>query len=204
MEKALVLLAAGDGRRFGGNKLFYPVEGIPMYKRISSQILTLDKEIFSAKILVTQYQDIGRELEKQGFTVIMNHCSHLGISHSIKLAVLEAEKNENLQALCFTVCDQPWLTGKTIEKLICQWEKSKKGMGCTAFSKQTGNPVVFERKYWKELLELRGDKGGKKVIMSHQEDVFYMQVEHEKELWDIDFPLREQGDKDSQIHQIMI
>ena len=37
-----------------------------------------------------------------------------------------------------------------------------------------------------ELLKLEGDKGGKRVLNRHLEDVFAFEVEEEKELMDID------------------
>ena len=33
MKLGAVLMASGAGRRFGGNKLFYPVDGVPMIQR---------------------------------------------------------------------------------------------------------------------------------------------------------------------------
>ena len=34
MKIAMIMLAAGNSRRFGGNKLLYEVDGMPMYRHI--------------------------------------------------------------------------------------------------------------------------------------------------------------------------
>ena len=44
------------------------------------------------------------------------------------------------------------------------------------------------RKYYEELMEISGDKGGKKIIKKHPEDVAYLQIRNARELQDADEP----------------
>ena len=39
MKIALIMLAAGNSRRFGSNKLLYEIEGKPMYRHILEKLL---------------------------------------------------------------------------------------------------------------------------------------------------------------------
>ena len=39
MKIALIMLAAGNSRRFGRNKLLYEIEGKPMYRHILEKLL---------------------------------------------------------------------------------------------------------------------------------------------------------------------
>ena len=48
-----------------------------------------------------------------------------------------------------------------------------------------GNPCIFPRRYFEELSKLCGDKGGRRVIEKHMDDVEYVRAE-EYELFDID------------------
>lgn len=180
---ALVLLAAGDSRRFKGNKLLSLFEGKTMYRHIVDQAETLPG-LFFRKIIVTQYPEIGEDLEKLGYEVVENHESILGISHSIQLAL--AALGDTADAACFAVCDQPWLTAKTIEGLIDGWKRSGRGLGCLAHNGELGNPSVFSSPYFTELAALTGDRGGKRILRSHLEDVYLFEVENEQELRDID------------------
>ena len=50
-----------------------------------------------------------------------------------------------------------------------------------------GNPCIFRKKYFGELGLLIGDKGGKKVVLSHSDDVEIYQVAADQELLDIDY-----------------
>ena len=62
-------------------------------------------------------------------------------------------------------------------------------MACTIFGAKTGNPCIFSREYYQELMEITGDKGGKQIINRHPEDVMYFKIEDARELQDIDIPL---------------
>ena len=90
---ALVVLAAGDSRRFESNKLLVPVDGMPMYRHILEETAGLSKTVFRRKILVSQYEEILQSGTAYGFTTVENRDSSLGVSHSIHLA-LEALEQE--------------------------------------------------------------------------------------------------------------
>lgn len=186
LPTALVMLAAGNSERFGENKLLYPVNGKPMYEHLADQVNGLAENVFQKKIVVTQYPELAEHMKKRGFQVCLNDQPELGISHSVHLGVEEAWKWETDAAICFAVSDQPYLRGTTLEMLIRQWKASGKGIGALAYHGEIGNPVVFVEKYRKELMELTGDKGGKRVVKRHMDDLYLMEVEDAEELRDLD------------------
>lgn len=192
---AVILLAAGDSRRFGSNKLLYELNGKPMCFHILEQIAALPEDMAEKKILVTQYEEIQKEAKKQGFLTVENRNSSLGISHSLHLGMKALEKewegqnegggDENVDAVMCAVCDQPWLRQDTIQRLIRQWRVCGKGIACLGYHGEPGNPVIFTRKYFPELLALKGDAGGKRVLCRHREDVYICEADPQ-ELQDID------------------
>lgn len=190
---AFILLAAGDSRRFHGNKLLSNFRGKAMYRHIADQVEQLPKEFFCRKILVTQYPQIAEDLSRRGYEVVINPDSHLGISHSIFLALLLLEEaDEDTSAACFAVCDQPWLKKETIVRLLASWNDSGHGLACLCHQGDFGNPAIFSRSYWAELKSLRGDIGGKRILRNHPDDLFLCEVEDGKELVDIDVPQMEE------------
>lgn len=180
---ALVLLAAGNSRRYGGNKLLSYVDGKPMYRCLADQLAQL-KDCFTRKILVTRYDAIAADLGRQGYVTVRNTEVWRGISHSIYLALNQV--TDDIDAVCFAVCDQPWLRGTTVEAFLKGWQVSGKGIGCLSCQGRTGNPAVFSRLYFPELLALTGDVGGKTVLKKHLDDVFFYEINNKKELLDID------------------
>lgn len=176
---AVILLAAGNSVRFGGNKLLYPVDGEPMYRRMLEKCQKLEAD---RKILVTQYEEVAREAEEQGFTVVRNPEPERGISSSIHLGIQAAGEAE---AYLFGVCDQPYLRLATLSRLVEHYQWSGKGIAALRCGDRTGNPNIFSRKYREELLALTGDVGGKAVLRRFPEDVSFLEVEP-RELMDID------------------
>lgn len=187
---ALVLLAAGNGNRFGGNKLLAEVEGKPMYRHLADEIEKLPGGVFFCRLAVSQYKELLTDFAGRGYHAIENRRSDLGISYSIRLALQELENHvlpgEENAAVCFAVCDQPWLRAETILKLVTEWSASGKGLGCLSCGGRDGNPAVFHLRYKNELLALTGDVGGRAVIRRHMDDLYRCEVENEKELEDID------------------
>ena len=183
---ALVMLAAGNSRRFGSNKLMYEIDGMSMYLRTLNQLQAAVSELGNCElIVVTQYKEIAAKAKMLGAKVLINPQPERGISSSMQIGLAAAKDSA---ACLFTVSDQPWLSAETIVRLVHKLQSESKGMACTIRAKKTGNPCIFSQKYYQELMEITGDKGGKQIINRHPEDVAYLEIEDEKELVDVDVP----------------
>lgn len=200
---AAILLAAGNGRRFGSNKLMAKVGKKKVYEHILDKLVQLDHQ---ARICVSQYPEILDAAEKMGFCTVFNDAPELGISRSIRLGLLAALEGEAsggpsedifldgnkeyaIGAAMFVVCDQPLLRLSSVETLLKVHRETDKGMVglCTANGQgRRGNPVIFDRKYFQELLHLQGDTGGRQVMSRHPEDILWVPAAAPEELMDID------------------
>ncbi len=67
--------------------------------------------------------------------------------------------------------DQPFLKTRTVNVLIHAFDQEKGRIIIPSFRGRRGHPVIFHRRYKKELLNLEGDVGGRSVIEWHPEDV---------------------------------
>lgn len=184
MKISLILLAAGNSRRFRGNKLLYEFHGKAMYRYVIDEIQSLKMELFSQKIVVSQYPEILNDLQKEGFLAVKNDDPNLGISHSIHLGMNASDRET--EAWCFLVCDQPYLKGETILRLVKEWERSGLGMGCVGWKENMGNPVIFSNVYKEKLMQLTGDVGGRRILNLFPNDVCVVQVQDQIELEDVD------------------
>lgn len=194
MNMDALLLAAGNSRRFGDNKLLYKIDGKPMYQHILDHMYMLYEEgIINHLILVTQYEQIIKDIKRkyQGVDLVRNTKPDLGISHSIRLGieVLENITMNASEACLFAVSDQPYLKLLSLRGILETWQEARKnteaGIIACANKEIIGNPVIFERRYYKELKLLNGDMGGKKVVKSHLDDTICYQISTH-ELEDID------------------
>ena len=115
-------------------------------------------------------------------TVENAHPEH-GICGSIRIGV--GALAETVDAAVIAVGDQPFLTAEAIGKLVDAFEPGR--IVVPRFGDHRGNPPVFDRRFFPELLALTGDHGGQRVITSHAESV--IEVSLSKSLGDdIDRP----------------
>lgn len=180
---AVVILAAGAGTRFGGNKLNVLVKNRPLYE------YTLDRvQAFGAfpAFIVTGSEEIALEAEKRGIMTVWNTEPEKGISLSLKLGLKKAlECRPYLKGILFSVCDQPGLDVSTMQLLFRTASLHPGCIVCAGNSGRTGNPVCWDEAFFPELLALTGDEGGRQIIRKHKEKVRIIQVDPE-ELKDID------------------
>ena len=189
VKLALIMLAAGNSRRFGSNKLMYEVDGVPMYQRTLRLLQKAAERIPDSRIVVVtqpQYSEIIDVVKETGAEVLFNPKPERGIASSMQIG-LEIAKDAD--ACLFTVSDQPWLTAETIIALYDAFQSENKGMACTVWGEKTGNPFIFSKKYYRKLMEITGDKGGKQIIKRYPEDVTYLKISDEREQQDVDVPL---------------
>lgn len=184
----VILLAAGNSTRFGGNKLLYLLGDKPVYRYLP-ETLEQVKGVDGVRCIVSQYEEILRDMQKLGYTCVKNDKPEEGISRSIRLGIEYLELSGALKAedaILFGVCDQPYVTAETLEQFAEAYRRSGKGLGCLAKDGALGNPAIFSVSYAEELKTLQGDQGGKKVMRRNLDDVCTWEAADALELKDID------------------
>ncbi len=182
----ICLLAAGSSTRFGSNKLLYEKNGKPLFLNMFDKM-----SVFSScvKTVVTGYEEIESKAPEYRISVTENKSPEKGISESVKLGLEHILSDKpDTKAIMFAVCDQPELSEKTMYKLmVCHGMNEDKICSPEAGGKN-GNPVIFGKKFFPELMELTGDTGGKSVIKRHLSELVTIPVD-EAELKDLDYRL---------------
>lgn len=179
-DTAIILMAAGIGRRFGSNKLLAPFHGRPLWEYAWERAVEAKKELGIQLLMVSGYQPL---LQAPEVIPVCNDLPLLGASHTVRLGVKEAEKL-GMQYTVFMVSDQPMLKTSSLKRLIEAREPGK--IVCLSKDGRAGNPVVFHRDFFPELLALTGDRGGKMVMHRHMDAVKWVEADEMSELTDID------------------
>ena len=99
--------------------------------------------------------------------LVTNPHPELGISRSIAIGL--GALPETAEAALIGVADQPHLTAEAIAKLVSVFALG--GIVVPRYGDHRGNPPVFDRRFFPELLRLRGDRGGQAVVAAHPEAV---------------------------------
>lgn len=195
----IIYMAAGNSRRFGSNKLFYELDGNPMYRHLLERLIEIKDRYNKLKsdspaidiTVVTRYREILDYCSSiPDCHAVLSLDSEKGISHTIKagiMAVQEQKKTSMQDYYMFAVADQPYLKSQSVIKLIDKVLENK-GNKRLVFSLHcgdaVGNPCVFHSSLIPQLLSLEGDKGGRSVAKKY--DCVYVDIADERELMDID------------------
>lgn len=104
-KPTFIMLAAGNSRRFGSNKLLYEIGGVPMYLRTLHKLQKAASELGNCEIIVvTQYEEIASKAQESGVRVLINSHPERGISSSMQIGLAAAKESA---ACLFIVSDQP-------------------------------------------------------------------------------------------------
>lgn len=182
MDIGCVLLASGYGRRFGSNKLLALRDGVPLYRRA---LAALPPALFSKAVVTSRYQEILVEAERLGYHCLANPHASQGISAGIRLGLAPLLHTDGV---LFSVCDQPNIKTESIKRLIKSFEDSPGAIYALSWQGRRGNPVIFPRRLYPEMMALTGDTGGNAVIRRHPELLRLIQATAPEELADIDTP----------------
>lgn len=178
-----ILLASGNSKRFGENKLLYHLNNKPMICYIMDELFLLVKEkIVETPYVVTQYKEVSTLAKERGFIVLWNDFSKNGISESIKIGV---SADGLADGYIFFTGDQPYLKSDVVEEFLMGYKNSKKDLGCVVNDDVWCSPTIFSKRYREELLSLSGDSGGKRILINNRNDIFFYNVDF-KAVKDID------------------
>lgn len=185
---AIVIMASGYSERFGSNKLLESFLNKPLFTYAADLAYSSDADM---KIIVTRYEPIVKYIKETApkMHIVWNTHPERGISESIHLGIrqLKSLKDyEQYAGCCFMVCDQPLLQKVSLQKLFKSFYRNPEGIHMCVTKEREGNPVIFPKMLFEELMALEGDKGGKRIAKKYPEMVHKVYVT-EQELSDMDY-----------------
>ena len=123
--------------------------------------------------VVTQYDGAAALAEEFGFAVVRNDRPEDGLSRTVRLGT---EAMASCDAIMYQVADQPLLERDTVRREV-ELFRAHNGV--------RGNPCIFPRRFFPELMALTGDVGGNVVIRAHPESLLLYETAA-AELRDVD------------------
>jgi molybdenum cofactor cytidylyltransferase len=116
--------------------------------------------------------------------VVLNLQYREGMSSSIRKGLQALDPRS--QGVLIALGDQPRLKTRTINCLIHAFTLGKGKIVIPSFQKKMGHPVIFHRRYERELRRLKGDVGGRSILERHPREVVKIRVRSEGVIRDID------------------
>ena len=175
-----IVMASGQGNRFGSNKLLAPFKGKPLIENILTSII---KSNLAKITVVTRHQEIADLCSSKNISCVLHNLPNQ--NDTVFLGLKEIYDSQ-LAGYLFCVSDQPLLSSTTITALCRQFLAQPQYIHRTSCGGKAGNPIIFPKKYAAELMQLPQDKGGSYLAKKYPEQVRYLPVQDKYELFDID------------------
>jgi molybdenum cofactor cytidylyltransferase len=183
MKVSAILLGAGESKRMGRDKLLLPW-GKRTILEHCLQVLLRSKVKEVIVVLNPQNTVLTNGLGEKRIKVVLNPDYKKGMSGSIRRGIQAL--NPKSDGILIALGDMVFLRSRTIDAILRAFRQEKGNIILPSFRGRQGHPVLFHRKYKGELLKLKGDTGGKSIIMKHPEDVLVIPVKSKGVIRDID------------------
>jgi molybdenum cofactor cytidylyltransferase len=184
---AAVVLAAGRSTRMGAvNKLIAEIGGKPLVRIAAEQAL---KSRASPVIVVTGHQKEQVEAALKGLSVRLVHNPDFadGLGSSLRTGIAAVPADADGAIVCLG--DMPQVDAGLIDKLVAAFDPEKGALVVTpSIDGRRGNPVVWSRRFFPDLMAVQGDIGARNLIGSYAEAVVEVPVTGEGALIDVDTP----------------
>lgn len=174
-----VILAAGNARRFGANKLTAVLDGRSLILRALEAV---PPALFETVVVVTQYPDIIKSVKDFRFAAIHNAHPEQGLSRTLQMGLTALR---DCDGTLFLVADQPLLRRESVAALAALWRRQPEKIAALGHGGVRGNPCLFPARFYPELMALTGDRGGSAVIRRHEAELVLLEVPA-RELADVD------------------
>jgi molybdenum cofactor cytidylyltransferase len=183
---AAIVLAAGTSSRMGANKLLMDVNGKPMLRRT---VETACASHAGPVIVVIGHAagDVKRALAGLDVQFVNNPDFANGLSTSLRCGLKALP--EDCNGAVVLLGDMPGVSSVLIDRLIAGFDPAENRAICVATRHgKRGNPVLWARRFFPEMMGIEGDVGARNLIGTYGELVCEVEAADDSPLTDIDTP----------------
>lgn len=175
-----VIMASGEGRRFGSSKLMADFGGRPMLE----WVLDAAEGVFSRWVVVTRHLDIKILCQRRQVPVVLH--SLPSRSDTVRLGLTAV--GLDLSGCMFCPGDQPLLSRESVQAMAQCAAQDPEHIWRLAYSGEAGAPVLFPQWAFSRLMALPPGKGGSVILGEYPEQVRLTSARRPYELRDVDTP----------------
>lgn len=183
MSVVALVLAAGQGSRFGGDKRrALLADGRSLLQHSVERALAVFDEVRVVLRAGERAEDLGLPT---GCRIVASSEAGLGMGHSLAAGAASLDDCA-ADAVAIVLGDMPWIQVRTFRRLIEAASPTAIVVPC--HHQRNGHPVLFGRTYWPELAVLAGDEGARSVLQRHRQQLLAVGVDDAGVLRDVDTP----------------
>jgi len=178
-----VLLAAGRGSRFGGDKLLARLaDGTPVAVASCRTLVAVLPAVVA--VVRPDATVLAAALRGCGAHVVDCAAADEGMGRSLACGVAAAA---NARGWVVALADMPWIAPATVASVLAALRRGAP-LVVPQVGHRRGHPVGFAARFLPSLTALRGDEGARSVLRAHADLVEVVRTDDEGALRDVDLP----------------
>jgi molybdenum cofactor cytidylyltransferase len=160
----VLVLAAGASTRFGSAKQLIRVNGRPLMLTAVSRAVELAGHSVTV-VLGAHAAELAPLLRHSPASVAVNRDWNEGIASSIREGLTHAPATAD--GVLIALADQAAVTTEDLRRLAGLWRRDTTSIATAQYAGTVGVPAIFPRWCFRELNELRGDRGAQVLLQRH-------------------------------------
>ena len=176
-----ILLAAGSGSRFGGDKLLATLDqGTPLGAR---SLANLAPAVDAVVAVVRPNNDVlAQSLAVGGARVTVCPRAAEGMGTSLAWGVRSAPVARGWIVM---LADMPWVATESIARVVLALTRGAP-FAAPSYRGVRGHPVAISARYFAELCTLSGDEGAKRLLAAHADGLELIDTDDPNVVRDVD------------------
>ncbi len=179
-----VVLAAGGASRYGELKQTLPWQNTTLVG-YAVDVARHSDVVETALVVGARAESVAAAAGGRATRVVHNPDWEQGLSTSVRAGVQAL--SEGADAALFMLADQPKVTSAVVDALLQRYYETLAPIVVATYGGRRGNPTLFDRCLWPELMEVAGDQGGRALIEKYRDVAQFVEVGEAAAL-DIDTP----------------
>lgn len=181
---AAIVLAAGRSARMGSAKLLEPLADRPMVRwAVEAALASAARPV----VVVTGHRadEVAHALRDLPVTFVHNPDYAQGMATSLRAGISHVP---HADAAVVCLGDMPRVTAHHIDRLIAAFDPTTAPIVVPTHDRKRGNPVLWARRFFPEIEDLRGDVGARALLDRHADQVHLLAIDDPAILLDVDTP----------------
>ncbi len=182
---AAIVLAAGKSSRMGANKMLLPLAGHPLVWRVVSAACASSADSVLV-VLGNEADAVAAALPAGRYQRVDNPRFADGLSTSLQ-AGLDALPDD-IDGALILLADMPFTSLATLETILATARETPEQIVATNQQGRPAPPVYWPRALFADLRMIRGDEGGRSLLLRSPEAVRLVEMARPDEALDVDAP----------------
>ena len=180
-QPEIIVCASGKSTRFTNDKLLHPLVNNKSILQTTLENIVQHTHLQCSVVIPPGQDDLLRVVNLTGANPLVMQPASNGLGETIAFAVKHFS-----HAVGWMIClaDMPFISPAIYREIGEQFPLNK--IIAPSYQNRQGHPVYFPKRFYPELIQLTGDKGGSAIVKRNQSDIRLLPVDESSVIEDID------------------